>query len=413
MSNSLAIAAITTTMQSILFNSVTADPDLNDTTVTTLPLDKARGNNVNNNQINLFLYQVSRNGAWSNRDIPQQVKPGETGVPPLALTLYYLLTAFGRDGDVTQPFGHQLLGKAMSTLHDHCLLSPDEIRAATAATLPRNDLDRQIERVRITFQPLTLEEISRLWTGFATQYRLSAAYEVSVALIESTQPVRAPLPALTRGAGDQGVRSQPDLTPPFPALESIDFPNQQTAARLNDQLILNGHDLDGTNVGAVFNHPLWTAPVEIPIPGGPGATAKQVVVTIPNQPAVWPAGIYTVAVLVQRPGDSFRRSTNQFPFPLAPSITIAPASAPAGDITYTATVSPEVRPEQRAALLLGSQEILADAHPAQTNSLTFSATGITAGDYSVRLRVDGVDSLLVDKTVKPPVFDATQKVTVT
>ena len=31
----------------------------------------------------------------------------------------------------------------------------------------------------------------------------------------------------------------------------------------------------------------------------------------------------------------------------------------------------------------------------------------------MRLRVDGVDSLLVDKTVTPPVFDPAQKVTVT
>ena len=66
--------------------------------MTTLPLDKARGNN-NNNQLNLFLYQIARNAAWSNRDIPQQVKPGETGVPPLALNLYYLVTAYGRDDD--------------------------------------------------------------------------------------------------------------------------------------------------------------------------------------------------------------------------------------------------------------------------------------------------------------------------
>jgi hypothetical protein len=31
----------------------------------------------------------------------------------------------------------------------------------------------------------------------------------------------------------------------------------------------------------------------------------------------------------------------------------------------------------------------------------------------VRLRVDGVDSLLVNRAVTPPVFDQTQKVTVT
>jgi hypothetical protein len=87
MSNFLAIAAVTTTLQSILFNNITLESDLNDTTVTILPLDKARGNN-SNNQLNLFLYQVMRNAAWSNREMPRQVKPGETAFPPLPLNLY-------------------------------------------------------------------------------------------------------------------------------------------------------------------------------------------------------------------------------------------------------------------------------------------------------------------------------------
>jgi hypothetical protein len=412
MSNSLAIAAVTTTLQSILVQNLTAEPDLNDTTVTFLPLDKARGNNTNN-QVNLFLYQIMRNPAWSNREMPRQAKPGETGFPPLPLNLYYLVTAFGRDNDATQPFGHQLLGKAMLTLHDHMLLSSDEISAATAATLPRNDLARQVERVRITFQPLSLDELSKLWTGFAMQLRLSAAYEVAVALIESTQPLKAPLPTLTRGKGDSGVRSVADLTPPFPALESIELPNQQSSALLNDPLILRGHDLDGTNVGVVFNHPLWAAPVEIAIPAGPNATATAVQVAIPNDAVNWPAGIYTAQVLVQRTGDSFRRASNELPFSLAPKITIAPPTAVHGDITYTVTSSPEVRPEQRASLLFGSAEILADDHLTQTNTLTFQVMGAVAGEYFVRLRVDGADSLLVNKAVTPPLFDPTQKVTVT
>ena len=137
--------------------------------------------------------------------VPSQVASGETGQPPLALSLYYLITAFGRDNDSTVPFGHYLLGKAMSTLYDHALLGPQEIQLATAGALPGNDLDKQFDRVRITIQPQSIEEISKLWTGFATQYRLSVAYEVSVALIDSTQPARTPLPVLTRGSGDKGI----------------------------------------------------------------------------------------------------------------------------------------------------------------------------------------------------------------
>lgn len=410
MSNATAVAAITITLQAILGNGVTADPDLTDTTVTILPPDKARGNN-NSNQLNLFLYQISPNAAWRNMHIPNPLNPGETGHPPLALTLHYLLTAFGRDNDTTSPFAHHLLGRAMSVLYDHALLGPDEIRAATAASLPASDLDKQVERVRITLQPLSLEEISKLWTGLATQYRLSVGYEASVALIESTQPRRAALPVLTRGQADKGISSQANLTPPFPALEDLELPNKQTSARLGEVLILKGHHLDGSNIGVVFHHPLWTDPVEVP--PQPGSTQGQISVQLPNAPVVWPAGIYTVAALVQRPGETYRRSTNVMSFALAPAMTIAPQNAAGPNVAYVVTCSPEVGPEQRAALLLGDREILAEPHAAQTGTLTFNAENLVAGDYFVRLRVDGVDSLLVNRAVTPPVFDPTQKVTVT
>ena len=411
MSNAAAIAAVTLTLQSILGDGVRADPNLNDTTVSVLPPDKARGNN-NNNQLNLFLYQLLPDAAWRNMNIPSQVASGETGNPPLPLTMHYMLTAFGRDNDTSVPFGHYVLGQAMSVLFDHALLGPDEIKNATTVALPGSDLHRQVERVRITLQPLSLEEISKLWTGLATQYRLSVIYEVSVALIESTRASRTPLPVLTRGPKDQGVLGQASLISPFPALEDIQFPNRQIAARLNDILVLTGQHLDGSAVGVVFNHPLWNAPIEIaPLAGG---TATYLQVQLPNSPTTWPAGFYTVAVMVQRPGETVRRATNQLSLAVAPRITIAPASTPqAPSIVYMVNCDPEIRPEQRASLLIADAEVLADPHATQTATLTFTGTNIQPGSYFVRLRVDGVDSLLVQRDVTPPAFDPTQQVIVT
>lgn len=409
MSNAIALAAVTETLRSILLGGIASDPDLSDTIVTMLPPDKARGMNTVN-QLNVFLYQVLPNAAYRNRDMPLQVQPNETGMPPLPLNLHYLLTAFGRQDDVALPYSHQVLGKAMSLLQDHSVLSPADIQAATAVSFPKSDLDRQIERVRITLQPLSLEEISKMWTGFATQYRLSAAYEASVALIESAQAARTPLPVLTRGKSDSGISSLPDLISPYPSIDTVVLPQNQPSARLGDPLVLNGHHLDGTNLGVLFNHPLWTVPVEIDPPDVTGS-ATRVTVNVPNKPSDWPAGFYSIAVLVQGPNDTYRRATNQLSFPLAPAITISPASAPAGNITYTVNVTPDALPGQRAALLLGDQEILADPHPLQAGTLTFQAQNVAPGDYYVRLRVDGVDSLLVaDRSKKPPVFDPAQKV---
>lgn len=409
MSNSLAIAATTATLQSILQQNVVLESDLSDTTVTILPLDKARGTNTNN-QLNLFLYMVARNAAFVNSDMPPQVQPGELGISPLPINLYFLLTAFGRDDDATQPFGHELLGKGMSILYDHPILSAADIQGATQSLLPENDLANQIERIRITFHPLSIDELSKLWTGFAMQYRLSAAYEISVLLIASTRAASAPLPVLMRGPQDSGVTSQADLMPPLPTLVSISPPNQQPGARLNDVVTLSGFNLNGPAVQVEFLHPLWTDPVLVaPEPGG---NATSLAVQIPNQPSAWPAGFYNVAVVVTRPGETFSRTTNQLSLAVAPAITITPASAPAGTIIYTVMVTPDVWPTQSATLIIGDDEFTPTAFSSSTSTLTFSTTGL-AGSYWVRLRVDGVDSLLVNRSTTPPTFDPTQQVTVT
>jgi Pvc16 N-terminal domain len=411
MSNAQAVAAITATLQAILLNEVPlGSPDLADLSVSILPLDKARGVNTNN-QLNLFLYMVNRNAAFANADMPRQVQSGEVAISPLPLNLYYLVTAFGRDDDVVQPFGHELLGKAMSVLYDHPILSAADITSATQTLLPDNDLASQVERVRITMHPLTIDELSKLWTGFSMQYRLSAAYEVGVALIESTRGTQAGLPVLTRGPGDQGVAAQSNLLPPEPTLTGVTPPNAQPSARLNDVVALSGFNLNGSNISVLLTHPLLHQPV--PVVPNPGGTATNLAFKVPNTPAVLPSGFYTVTVMLQRPGETFQRPTNAAPLALAPTATLSPASAPAGTIAYTATVSPDVLPAQRASLLLGSTEIVADAHLSQTGALTFTATDVVAGDYWFRIRVDGVDTHLIDRTKIPPAYDPTQKVTVT
>jgi hypothetical protein len=401
-SNPLAIAAVTATLESVLGVGIHADPSLNDTAFTSLPPDKARGS-ITTNQLNLFLYQVLPNAALRNMDL---TKPGEIGISPLALALHYLITVYGRENDNSQPFDHHLLGRAMSILYDHALLGPDEIKAAFAGS----DLERQVDRVRITMQPLNIEEISKLWTGFATQYRLSVAYEISAILIDSAQAPRTPVPVLTRGPQDKGPVSQGNLLAPFPSLDSITLPNQQPSAKLGDTLTLSGSMLDGTSIGVQFGNALWTTPIEVaPTPGG---TSTQVSVTIPPSPSVWPAGIYTLAVLVQRPGETYRRMTNQLSFTIAPGITITPLTAAAGSVTFTVACTPDVWPQQQASLLLGDQALTAAPITVPASSLTFTAS-VTAGVYYVRLRVDGVDSLLVNRAVTPPLFDPTQKVTIT
>jgi len=407
-SNPDAIAAVTATLQSLLFQGL--KDGFSGIDVTLRPLDKARPDSETNNRVNLFLYQVVRSAAWTNADMPRQVARGEVANPPLPLNLFYLITAYGDANDATKPSSHELLGAAMSVLHDHTILTADEIRAATLGPLPNSDLDRQIERVRLTHHPISLDELSKLWTGFATPYRLSAAYEAAVVLIESKRPTRSGLPILTRGRDDSGITAQGDLSPPLPTLEAATPPKSQPSARLGEEIVLSGFHLDGTTVSVRFEHPLLAAPILLaPAAGG---TAKALKVTIPNQPANWPAGVYKVSVVVTRVGETFQRTTNALPIALAPSATVAVAGTAPGPVTLTATCAPEVRPEQRATLLLGSSEVMAGPHAAQTNVLTFTVDEVVAGPFRYRIRIDGVDSLLIDRSVAPPVFDETQKVVI-
>jgi Pvc16 N-terminal domain len=412
MSNSLAIAAVTATLQSLVTKGLNSFSGLS---VTIAPLDKARPSGTTASQINIFLYQVARNAAWSNADMPRQNLPGELSIPPMPLNLYYLLTAYGNEDDASQPSGHELLGKAMSVLYDNPILSADEIKGATAALtlLSGNDLDGQFEHVRVTSHPITVDELSKLWTGFATQYRLSVAYEVGPVLIESTRAAAAPLPILTRGAGDSGVSSQTSLTPVVPTLESIAAPLSQPAALLGDTITLSGFHLDGTNVRVAFSHPLLAAPIERPALAG--GTDKQITVKIPNQPTDWPPGFYGVTVILRSPGETFDRVTNQLMLPLSPAIKINPQTAGPGPVTVNITVTstPDVWLGQRVTLLLGDQELPFPLTAAKTNSFAFPNVTLATGLYYVRLRVDGVDSLLVNRGVTPPIYDPSQRIVVT
>ena len=415
MSNQLAIAAVTATLRSLLVRGV-GIPE-----VTARPLDNAR-RSVTGNQLNLFLYQVLPDAAYRNQDMPRRTKPGETGFPPLPLILYYLLTAYSDDEDDTN--AHRLLGEAMGVLHDHPLLGAAEIKNATSpiADLTASDLHEQIERVRINLQPLTFEDMSKLWTTFQTHYRVSAAYQVSVVLIESTRRPRTPLPVLKRGEDDRGVTSQPDVTPPFPVLTSLELPKRQLSALPGDVISIFGTRLAG---GTARLHSSRVA--NPPQPATAAVSDARLDVTLPNNLA---PGFYTIAVEVVTPHGTI--TSNEMGLPVAPVVTTPMplvVARVAGTATITIVSSVAVLLEQRVSLLLGDFEArrrIPPAPPASTNTFEFVIETPTGGQFPLpigialltRLRVDGVDSEIIaplqpgQPESTPPEFDATRTITI-
>jgi hypothetical protein len=302
--------------------------------------------------------------------------------------------------------------------------------------------------------------MSKLWMMFQTQYRLSAAYEVAVVLIQSRLPVRTPLPVLKRGRDGKGAIVLPDVMP-FPTLFSVRLKQQPLrqlmqsggvatpidpniplppTARLGDTLVISGHHLDGVDsLSDQKDNAPWVRFTNLrqgfirEIQPGTGATANEIQVTLPannqnnlSDPNNFAAGFYTLAVVFRRidnagaadPTGVVVGATNELAFSLVPQIeNIDPKLAKAGDVTITLAFKPTAQPGQRASLLFSSRETLAQPFTKPAQQLTFEIKAATSGDYYLRLRVDGVDSLLVDPAVDPivtpPVFDPNMKVTIT
>ncbi len=407
MSSPDALATVTATLQNLL-SDVTP-------TVTTQPPSTAR-NGSNGEQINIFLYSTYTNAAFSNAPMPGEMRSGEHAYPPLPLVLKYLITVYGaNDDDIS---GQQLMGQAMSLLHDHPLLGPSDIVGIT----PDSNLHQQIERIRITPDTLSLDDMSKLWSSFqSAEYRLSTGYEISVVLIESTRPGRAPLPVLKRGADDRG----PDvIVSPSPSLSGLRFPNQKPAAEFGDMVTLLGAHLTSDDTSVRFEHSSLDDPIMVLPQVNQDKTELMVQLPAPADDAQlgskWPAGFYALSLMTQPPGaQSF--TSNTVSMPLAPIIeSIDPTATAAGDVVLTIECLPRIKEEQRVALLFSDRTITPDsivtpADPTAPTTLSFTVeNAVSSGTpYVLRLRVDGVDSIPVDFSGATPQFDTSQMVTIT
>jgi hypothetical protein len=423
MSNFFAIAGVTRTLLNLLTpiasaSFATLPSEARPTAeilVSALSLDKIP-EDPGKNRVNLFLYQAEHNPAWRNLDPPVQTRPGEAAHPSLALNLNYLLTARGQDG--SELIGHLLLGMAMNILHDHAVLSRQELETALAAS----GLHEQIERLRVTPHLLSLEEISKLWTGFQSEYRLSAAYQVAVVLIDSQLPARTPLPVLRRGADDRGPYV---FTAPFPALLAVNLPRSKASAELGDTLTLSGSQLDGGHATVRLRHPLLAPAMSLSPLAGDTGTEMQVrlpdIADDPQVPSQMAAGFYRLALVVAKPGFP-SWTTNEVAFALAPRVTdVSPQTIAAANLPAALTLKcvPQIRPEQKVGLLFQDREISAEsvttpADPTAESTAVFTLREADPGDYVVRLRVDGVDSIpVIFSDTGPPGFNPAHQVKIT
>jgi hypothetical protein len=479
MSSALAIAAVTHVLKDLLNDGI-IQSDLSATlgskvAVTARPPVREPGTSTGNeSQLNLFLYQVQPNPGWRNQGLPSRAPGGErVGRPPLALDLYYLLTAY----DERDLHPEILLGYATQLLHETPMLGRKAIRRSltdlpdSPNTLPDNlkaltksGLADQLEAIKITPLYPNVEEMSKLWTGFQAPYRPSTAYLITVVLIESSEAARSALPVLTLGLADRGPLVQASLLPPYPTLLAVRAPNYQPVARTGETIHLLGHHLAGASPEVVLKHPGFNLELKVPAAGleftSPPSRADLSAGTesfdLPEEvlqladrririnlnqaspTANWSPGHYLVELRVLRPGDTAARTSNALPLPIAPVILFGGANGPV--ITAAASANnvrattvrlkcqPDVRKGQTVSLILGDRELagapLFAGVATTTDTLEFKddlpdAMFVRVGDppapprQPIRLRVDGVESLFIKRFLapKPPKFDATQLVT--
>jgi hypothetical protein len=409
MTNPLAVTTVTAAFAQLLSRALT-DSGHSGAAVRLEPPDPAL--DLAKPILNLFLYDVRPHPSFQGSDAPFRDQRGDlVRRPVLPLSLHYLLTSYGHGAKGTagnQLEAQHMLAHAMTYVHDNAMLTRAHIREAVTAysgganpiyaALAASDLDAQIELVKLTPQPQTPEDVSRMWTALNQTYRLSVSYEASVVLIERRRPAKTAPP----------VRSTGIYVLPLdrPVIESL----APLSLSVDDSLLIGGRNLASPEARVRFaSGDADRAKTKISdreirveeLPAGLRAGANAVVVVhdvrmglppAPGQPPPLHRGFESNAGLFTlRPAIRTDLTDGQ-----GNPIAIARAS------DFTIEVAPAVGRTQQATLLLGGRAIEPPQVPAPpaaapdpTETLTFQIPADQpTGLQLIQVRVDGAESAL-------------------
>jgi hypothetical protein len=436
-SNVLAIAGVTQLLKDLV-NDALVNGDVSqalgaDFTVTALPPDRVVAENGQDQapQLNLFLHRVTPNESLRNDDLPTRDRSGQLlARPRLALDLHYMLTAVAAE----ELQAEILLGYAMQLFHETAILSRERIRQAltlagapTSATLPdalgvitASELADQIELIKISPQTISMDDMSKMWTALQASYRTTVAYDVSVVLIEREIPTRPTTPVLTRGGladpttgRDPGVTVEPSVARTVPSLTSIEPLDRQPVMRLGGEVAIKGTGFDRGTVEVRFGRIgaddfLTLAPTlagsnrfTVQLPQGEPLAGGDPAAGTGDDPGSWQIGTWMVEARVTD-GDGREMVTNSLPIALAPAAVLSATDLPSG-VEVDASVEPRVRAGQSVAVLVGSTMQLVDSPETDTGTVTAVFDDLTPGaELPARLRVDGIDSPVIDRSTEPP-----------
>jgi hypothetical protein len=341
-------------------------------------------------RLNIFLYHVQECPHLKNQDLPGAAHPGEYGRPPLTLDLHYLLTAYADADEGDQIEAHQILGDAMRALHDHSYLLGDILDPS---------LDGAVERAKVTLEPLTVDDVTKIYVALSTPYRLSVGYKVTVVQIQSRLQRRAaPLIAETPSGGARIV-----VTPiRRPRVEDVrvirqgDATNRERVAygRISDRLVLEGQNLDG-DLRLLLNDVDVTASVI-------SKRANRLESTIPDNLALQPGPVtirVAADVLLGDPPVPHRgAASNLAAFVLIPHVTamtVIPPATPGDPPVLDIQGTRLFQANKECMALVGDRAVPSSAYTTQlTNHIVLAGPeGLPSGTHQVRVRVSGAESI--------------------
>jgi hypothetical protein len=406
MSNSLAVAMVTAALRRILGEALVAVPagGVQSARVTTLRPDMLGAADGEARGINVFLYQVAGNGAGAGNSLPTRRADGTLLTrPERTVDLHYLLT-FSGDETALEP--QRMLGVAATVLVAQPVLGRQRLREIIASALAEDpatwqqfsDLPDQVDLVRFTPAPLSLDEASKLWsTFFQSPYRLSIAYQASVVVLDADLPVQPALPVLTRGVDAAALN--------LPAVRRVVADSGPGDPIVPGATIrIEGDRLRGPYVTRVR---LDDIEVTVPADGLSGTALRFPL------PAGTLAGLRSLQVMHPRllgdpPEEHVGAESAVVPLLVRP-VVAGPVGAPAGTSSVVVPVSPAVGRRQRVLVSLNEHHppagqvgraytfaapLPAAGGPATVDRVTVPVPGVPPGTYLVRVQVDGAQSLL-------------------
>jgi hypothetical protein len=158
-----------------LVSAPDADLELTENEITfALPTNDLTGSP----RLSIYLYHVEPDANLRNQ---KRLSVGAEGqrLPPLALTLHYLITPL----DEQEPVNHLMLGRILQYFHDNPFF------VSLNGVPLDNSFGGNSTQFRILLEALSMEQLSQIWGALNADYRLALGYTVRTVAIDSDQGV--------------------------------------------------------------------------------------------------------------------------------------------------------------------------------------------------------------------------------